>query len=85
MTLHRVLFQYLDDQGHPRFEFTTVLADTAAEAETILAGAHADDIGFAIVQTVPANEFVTGFTEEQAAAAKIEYHARQGDLGARTD
>jgi hypothetical protein len=68
---YRVLFQYLDQSGHDRYEFTTVLAHDAGEAESVISVMHAADYGFAIVQTVESNGAGTGYTNEDRIAAAL--------------
>lgn len=65
----RVMFQYLDNEGHDRYEFTTVLADDQLDAEMTLTAMHAGDFGFSIVQSVVSSGAVTGFTDEDRDAA----------------
>lgn len=77
----RVLFQYLDVQGHPRFEFTTVLAATNAAAGDALARSHQQDIGFSVVQVTASNGTPTGFAPEQSAAAIVGYATRVNEAG----
>ena len=72
----RVLFQYIDNEGHDRFEFTTVLSASDEHAAAAIAHMHQRDIGFEVVQVAASNGQGTGYTPEQLAAAVVEYKAR---------
>lgn len=61
---YRVLFQYLDLQGNPHFEFTTVLADSVEEAGMVIQSARQNDINLTIIQVVEANDVETGFPDQ---------------------
>jgi hypothetical protein len=67
---YRVLYQYLDNHGHPRFEFTTVLADDAADAEAQLRAMRGTDYGLQIVQVVESNGASTGYVDSDYQAAR---------------
>ncbi|MCU1441145.1 MAG: hypothetical protein JWP85_2142 [Rhodoglobus sp.] len=65
----RVLYQYLDNEGNPRFEFTTVLAPTAADAQRQLERMHESDFGLVVVQVVESNGASTGYLPADSAEA----------------
>lgn len=74
---YRVLYQFFNpaDDG-PHFGFTTVLAPDAATAERDLAESHAGrSSNFAIVQTVEANDFTTGYTYADVKAQRTREEA----------
>jgi len=77
---YRVLFEYLDPDGHPHFEFTTALGPDSDHASDTVAGMHKDDVGFRVVQVEESNGRATGYTPEEVENAKATYAAR-GKLG----
>lgn len=73
MQSYRVLFQYFNpDAAGPHFGFTTVLAESPADAEAALAASRERDRNFSIVQVVEANDTETGFTYADVKAQRTE-------------
>lgn len=79
------MFSYLDNKGHPRFEFTTVLSKSDEHAAATIIQMHANDYGLAIIQIVPSNGVSTGYTPEDSDAAVAEYASRVNEAGEPVD
>jgi hypothetical protein len=69
MNEFRVMFQYVDDKGHPRFEFTTILGVDMADAAATLMSMRSGDYGLHVVQVELSNGVSTGYTTADYAAA----------------
>lgn len=69
---YRILYQFFNpsDDG-PHFGFTTVLAPDSKTAEQWLSESHEGrSKNFAIVQTIEANDFTTGYTYAEVKAQR---------------